>query len=176
MWCCCALAKTPHWYGWGHAGGGGSSPEQRGWPKTEVISRLGEGACRSQANTLSDNTASVPGVRATAFAGGSGPCSLAGFFNLAPKFIQDNIFIFHITQESDGRGDPAHCPGPALDWGKHSAPHQPHRPHYKAVAIFLRAYYAPSVVLSTLHALNSLTEDRILLGRYHDFFHIQMRS
>lgn len=98
--------------------------QNEGLTQAEVIPGLGEERGQpGQHPVRHPITLSVlwPGVRETALSGGGGPCSLAVFFNLAPKCTQDSVFIFHRALERD-EGDPAHCPGPALVWGWSRAP------------------------------------------------------
>lgn len=103
-----------------------------GLTQAEFSPGLGE-ECGAARPTPSQTRCSVPRVRETAFTGGGGPCSLIGFFNLAPKFTQDNIFIFHISLESGGkeilhRARPSSC----LVMEQNSLP----PPHKKAAVIY----------------------------------------
>lgn len=91
------------------------APRTEGLTPAEVIPGLGEG-CGQPGQPPVRHPIKLgvlcPGVRETALAEGGGPCSLAVFFNLAPKFTQGNVFIFLRTLER-GKEDPVHCRGPS---------------------------------------------------------------
>lgn len=170
-----ALVRMPHrlWLGSCRSR---KSPRTEGLTQTEVIPGLGEGDWGSQANNQLDSVSCPPRVRETAFAGGGGPCSLA-VFNLAPRFTQDNIFIFHITLGS-GKKETLHT-APAqfsaqllaqLSCGDEAGLPRPITLILKQLG-FIQGLLCRTCYSTALKAFSSFNEGRILLGRNHNLFH-----
>lgn len=139
------------------------APRTEGLTQAEVIPGLEEGCGQPGQHPVRHPikpSVLCPEVRETAFAGGGGPCTLAVFFNLAPKFTQ-TMCSFSTEPWREVRETPHTAKAQLLFGDGAELPAAP-------VALIMRScdlLRADCAAVS--RALSSFNEDRILLGRNH---------